>query len=270
MRHSTIGQTGRMEKLKRKGRRMAVPALFTKKVMKKLAVILISISLLALIARIGCGGYIGKTTDMETVVDTVFLHKTDTVTVVSKPETKLQKVEVYVSDTSGNLTYKDEIERLRSYCSDVLLRLAHSNAVIQAQKSEMGRLESELKGFNNIRVDLPVNSYVFSDTSEATGVSSTVEFETFGYLKGDSIRFSINDTDMLIRNIMQKKRLSRSAIGIMADLKQEIGGMERQRAGLSIYRRSSSLTYGISGSTDIQGGEPYFGINFGIEISKKD
>lgn len=238
--------------------------------MKKLAVILISLSLLALLARLGCGGCGGETIETVTVVDTVFLHKTDTVRIVSEPETKLQKVEVFVTDTSGNYTYKNEIARLQTYCSEVLRRLARSNAVIEAQKGEMGRLEGELEGFNNIRVDLPVNSYVFSDTSEATGVSSTVSFDTYGYVKDNSILFTISDTDMLISSDTERTRLSRSATGIMAGMKQGIGGMEGQRAELAIYRRSRFLTYGISGSADIEGKAPFVGVLLGIEIGKKD
>lgn len=245
------------------------PPFFQKKVMKKLAVILISLSLLALLARIGCGGG-GETIETVTVVDTVFVQRTDTVRIVSEPETKVKKVEVFVTDTSGNYTYKNEIARLQFYCSEVLRRLARSNAVIEAQKGELGRLENELDGFNNITVDLPVNQYVFSDTSEATGVSSTVEFETFGYVKGDSIRFSINDTDMLISSETERTNLSRSATGIIGGLKQEIGGMERQRAELTLYRRSRFLTYGVSGSADIRGKEPFVGVLLGIEIGKKD
>lgn len=118
-----------------------------------------------------------------------------------------------------------------------------------------------------------MNVYNFEETDSITGVRLNGTISVLGYLSETlppsfsltypQSFYTVSGTPVQASRPTERQ----SAFGIMAGFDQEIGGKQRQRVSGTFYRRTSRLTYGLSGSGNI-GGEvaPSVGVRVGVEF----
>lgn len=238
--------------------------------MKNIKILLISGMLVGSILGWFGNSCFGKKPEVKIQEKTVekYIRVRDTLVVEAMPKTVKQKV--FVVDSSGILAKNTEIERLQNYCNSVLAQLDKAYASIREGENKQVELVKLLA--EQGEVELGANHYAATKYSEKTGVVASVEFDTYGYVVGDTIKLILDDTDAIQSTETTKtEKAKRRGTGIVGGFDQQIGGEQQQRATAMLYRRTGALVIGIEGSMDIENkNDPYIGVRAGIEFGSKN